>query len=137
MCPNFTIGLGETRLGIAAPFFIRLLMSNVMTARQAEKALTLGTMFTTDEAAKIGIIDDVASDKADAIKRCTQFILDCGKVSPDARTRTKLALRGKDLAELQNNREAELQEFYTQIISPTVQNAIETYLKALKARKSS
>lgn len=53
MVRNYTIGLNETRLGIAAPFFFQSAFRNVLSKRDAEKALTLGTMFTTEEALKV------------------------------------------------------------------------------------
>lgn len=137
MCPKFTIGLNETRLGIVAPLWFQASMRNVISIREAEKALTLGAMFTTDEAAKIGLIDEVASDKQDAIKRCEQFLIQFAKVSPDARAITKKNLRGKEIADLENNREADLQNFLLFANQPKVQKGLGMYLEALKAKKSS
>lgn len=112
-------------------------MQNVMSVRDTEKALTLGSMFSTDEALKIGLIDEVATDKQDAIKRCEQFLLQFAKVSPDARALTKLNCRGKDLAKLEKNREADLQTFLSFVNNPKVQKGLELYLESLKAKKSS
>lgn len=53
MCPNFTIGLNETRLGIVAPQFFVDSLQNTVSNRVAEKALTLGTLFKTDEALQV------------------------------------------------------------------------------------
>jgi len=53
MCPNFTIGLNETKLGIVAPFWFQASMRNAISLRETEKALINGTMFTTDEAFKV------------------------------------------------------------------------------------
>lgn len=53
MVDAYTIGLNETRLGISAPFFFQSAFRNVLSAREAEKALTLGTMFSTREALKV------------------------------------------------------------------------------------
>lgn len=64
-------------------------MRNTLPVREAEKALTLGTMFSTDE--------------ADAIKRCENFLMQFGKVSPDARALTKTSYRGKDISDLENS----------------------------------
>lgn len=55
MCPNFTIGLNETKLGIVAPKWFMVTMQNVLPKRVAENALTLGRMFSTDEALKVYI----------------------------------------------------------------------------------
>lgn len=137
MCPNLTIGLNETRLGIMAPTWFQASMRNVMSVRDTEKALTLGTMFSTDEALNIGLIDEIASDKADALKRCEQFILQFAKVSPDARALTKKSYRGQAIADLENNREEDLQKFMFFVDQPKVQKGLELYLESLKAKKSS
>lgn len=77
-------------------------MRNTLPVREAEKALTLGTMFSTDEALKIGLIDEAATDKADTIKPCENFLMQFAKVSPDARALTKKSLRGKHISDLEN-----------------------------------
>lgn len=137
MCPKLTIGLNETRLGIVAPEWFQASMRNVLSARESEKALTLGTMFSTDEALKVGLIDEVANDKADAIKRCEKFLLQFAKISPDARALTKKSLRGKEIAALEDDREHDLQKFLFFVNSPKVQKGLEMYLEALKTKKSS
>lgn len=53
MVQDYTIGLNETRLGISAPTFFQSAFRNVLSKREAEKALTLGTMFSTQEALKV------------------------------------------------------------------------------------
>lgn len=135
ICPKLTIGLNETRLGIVAPEFFQASMRNVLSTRETEKALTLGTMYTTDEAIKIGLVDEVATDKQDALKRCEQFLLQFSKVSPDARALTKKSLRGKELTDLEDNREHDLQKFLFFVNSPKVQKGLELYLAALKSKK--
>lgn len=137
MCPKFTIGLNETRLGIVAPLWFQASMQNVISIRETQKALTLGTLYTTDEAAKIGLIDEIANDKQDAIQRCTQFLVQFAKVSPDARALTKKNLRGKDITDLENSREADLQNFLFFVNQPKVQKGLELYLESLKTKKSS
>jgi hypothetical protein len=56
-------------------------MRNVISSRQTELALSTGQLFTTDEALKIGLIDEVATDKADAIARAEKFLLRMSKIS--------------------------------------------------------
>lgn len=53
MLPNFSIGLNETQLGIVAPTWFQATMRNTLSRREAELALTLGTLFSTDEALKV------------------------------------------------------------------------------------
>lgn len=136
MGSNLTIGLNETRLGIVAPEWFAASMRNTISVRETEKALTVGKMFSTAEALNIGLVDEEATDKADAIKRCQQFLWQFAKVSPDARALTKKMLRGKDIADLEQNLEQDLQKFLFFVNSPKVQKGLEMYLEALKAKKS-
>lgn len=117
-----------------APSWFQASMRNVMSIRDTERALTLGTMFTTDEALKVGLIDEIAADKQTALDQCEKFLLQFGKVSPDARALTKKNFRGKDIAALENNREADLQQFLFFVNQPKVQKGLEVYLASLKKK---
>lgn len=55
-----------------------------------EKALTLGTLFTTDEALKVGLIDEIAQDKTECLLKCEKFLLKFKNISPIAREYSKL-----------------------------------------------
>lgn len=135
MCPNFTIGLNETRLGIVAPTWFQASMRNVLPSRQAESALTLGTMFSTEQALKVGLIDEIATDKEDALARCENFLSQFAKVSMDARAITKKSFRSKDIADLETRREEDLQLFVFVVNQPKVQKGLELYLESLKNKK--
>jgi 3,2-trans-enoyl-CoA isomerase len=56
-------------------------MRNVISNRQTELALSTGRLFTTDEALKIGLIDEVATDKDDAVAKAEKFLLRMSKIS--------------------------------------------------------
>jgi len=56
-------------------------MRNVISNRHTELALTTGHLFTTDEALKIGLIDEVATDKADAVAKAEKFLVRMSKIS--------------------------------------------------------
>lgn len=53
---------------------------------------------------KIQLIDEVATDKADAIARCENFLGQFRKISPEARALTKQAFRNPGLMQLEENR---------------------------------
>lgn len=59
MCPDYKIGLNETRLGINAPIFLRATMRNTISQREAEKALVLGILYSTDEALKVSFTNNL------------------------------------------------------------------------------
>lgn len=52
-------------------------------------ALTLGTMFTTEEALKVGLIDEIAKDKTELIQKCEKFIGKFRKIPEIARAYSK------------------------------------------------
>ena len=56
-------------------------MRNVISNRHTELALTAGRLFTTEEALKIGLIDEVARDKADAVAKAEKFLVGISKIS--------------------------------------------------------
>lgn len=56
-------------------------LRNVISSRQTELALSTGQLFTADEALKIGLIDEIATDKADAIAKAEKFLLRMSQIS--------------------------------------------------------
>lgn len=131
---NFTIGLNETQLGIVAPLWFQATMRNTIPLRQAEIALTQGKMFSTEEALKIGLVDELASDKADALAKCEKFVESFRKIPREARAVTKQSFRRKDLEELEANREQDIQMFIYSVQMPKTQKNLEMYLERLKKK---
>ncbi|KAL1129218.1 hypothetical protein AAG570_013747 [Ranatra chinensis] len=132
--PKFTIGLNETQLGIVAPFWFQDCMRNAIGERQAELALTLGKMFSVDEALKVGLIDEIAKDKADAISKAEDFLDEQSGLPALARSTVKVAFREATLNRLLKNREADTKMFLDFISMPKVQQALEMYMQTLKKK---
>uniref|UniRef100_A0A182Q126 Enoyl-CoA delta isomerase 1, mitochondrial n=1 Tax=Anopheles farauti TaxID=69004 RepID=A0A182Q126_9DIPT len=134
MCPNYTIGLNETQLGIVAPTWFQASLRNTISRRESELALTLGKMYTTDEALKVGLVDEVAENKEKALEQATNFLNRFRKISPLARAMTKQALRSKDIVELEDNRSQDIDLFVYAVNQPSVQKGLEVYLESLKKK---
>ncbi|KAL0822360.1 hypothetical protein ABMA28_004454 [Loxostege sticticalis] len=132
---KFGIGLNETALGIVAPRWFMDTMCNVIPTREAELALTTGRMFSVEEAHKVGLIDDIATDKADAIEKCKEFIERFDSIPPMARSLTKQKFRHSALQGLIKTREADLAEFKQFCLQPQIQKAIGMYIQMLKQKK--
>lgn len=135
MVPNYKIGLNEVHLGIPVPFMVQAAMRNVLSPHRAELALMLGTLFTTDEALNVGLIDEIAADKDEAIFKCEQFLEQFGNLSFDARSITKQAFRAKDTQPLEENRELDVEQFVASVNQEPVQMVIEKYLSNLRNKK--
>ena len=56
---KFTIGLNETQLGLAAPYWFVNTFKNTVGHRVAERALGLGTLFTPLDAKAVHLVDEV------------------------------------------------------------------------------
>ncbi|XP_043663039.1 enoyl-CoA delta isomerase 1, mitochondrial [Drosophila teissieri] len=134
MVPNFTIGLNETQLGIVAPKWFMASFLSVLPQREAERALNQGRMFTTEEALKVGLIDETANSKEEAIEKCVAFIGTFAKVNPLARSLTKQQFRAADLQQLQNERKQDLEKFLFFVNQPAVQKGLGIYLEGLKKK---
>lgn len=134
MLPKFTIGLNETQLGIVAPKWFMATFLSVLPQKDAERALNQGRMFTTDEALKVGLVDETANSKEDAIAKCEAFIGSFAKVNPLARSLTKLQFRAADLQQLENERKQDLEKFLFFINQPAVQKGLGIYIEGLKKK---
>jgi len=137
MLPNFLNGLNEAPVGIVAPVFVNETIRNVVGPRKAELALTVGTLYPTDEALKMGLIDEVATDQADARARCEKFLSKFAKVPAMARSQTKLAIRKETLALLKNpkSRSQDAKIFCDYILRPSTQKDLETFFTGIKKSK--
>jgi Delta3-Delta2-enoyl-CoA isomerase len=138
MLPNFNFGLNETVVGIVPPHFVNECARNVRGTREAELALTLGTLFTSEEALKHGWIDELATDKEDAKARCEKFLQKFSKIPTTARALTKQSVRRSTLELLKNpkSRSEDAKQFVGYLLRPSTQNDIETYLASIKTKKN-
>ena len=57
----FTIGMNETQVGLAVPDGAQQLMRRVVGHHRAERLLVAGTMVPADQAAAIGLVDELAA----------------------------------------------------------------------------
>lgn len=83
---------------------------------------------------QIGLVDEIAADKAKAIERCENFLAKFKNVSPMARAFTKKGLRKRELEELENCREEDYKIFWSNLIQPDVQKGIGEFLQSLKKK---
>lgn len=131
-----SIGLNETKLGIIAPKWFQDSMINTIGYRQAELALTRGTLFTPQEALKIGLVDELASSKEDAIAKGEKFLQSFKGVPGEARQITKQGLRKDALEWLEQNREWDTTVFINFIQLEKVQTGLDRYVQSLKVKRS-
>jgi len=132
---KFQIGLNETKLGLVAPpWFVKPYVSCI-GEREAEKALYLGTLYSVDDALKIGLIDEKVDLKENivdvALERAEQFL----EVPDFARIGTKQSITRKDTIEwFDTIREKDVAVFQHIVSDKKVQGALGMYVQMLKAK---
>ncbi|KAG5667601.1 hypothetical protein PVAND_015577 [Polypedilum vanderplanki] len=128
MLPNFRIGMNETQLGMTISEGAIWIMTTLLNPRNAENALTLGKIFTTEDAKKIGLIDEIANDKEDAIAKSQAFLESYKKVPIETRGATKQIFRKKGIDLMTNNRDKDVDVFVKHVLDPKCQKMIEMFL---------
>lgn len=129
---GFKIGLNETQLGIAMPEVAIEVTKNIISPRNTEMALTQGTIFNTEEALEIGLIDEIVNDKNEAIEKSLNFLNRYKNIPKEARALTKLAFRKKVLELLNADREKDIENFVSFIMSEATQKMLANFFKAPK-----
>ncbi|EDW77996.1 uncharacterized protein Dwil_GK24255 [Drosophila willistoni] len=137
MLPQMTIGLNETQFGYMAPKWVMLSYLSVLPRRLAERALTQGKLFTTAEALDVGLVDEIAASKEEALAKCSTFIDSFSKANPLARSLTKKQIREPDVQKLIADRAGDLKECLEYINSPLLQDGLGAYFEALKQKSRS
>ncbi|KAK3909936.1 Enoyl-CoA delta isomerase 1, mitochondrial [Frankliniella fusca] len=132
--PKFSIGLNETQLGIVAPPWFVICMRDVLGHRQTEMALTSGRMFSAPEALKLGLIDAMVTNKAEAITEAQKFIAQFAKIPPLARKLTKESVRQEGIKYMEDNMIDDLQMFMDLVTQEKIQKGIGLYLASLKKK---
>ncbi|XP_031347109.1 enoyl-CoA delta isomerase 1, mitochondrial-like [Photinus pyralis] len=137
MVQNFRIGLNETLLGFRAPLPFVKLMLNTIDHRNAELALTSGRLFSTNEALQVGLIDEMAKDRADAFDKANYFLNQLKMRPPIARHFTKQSMRGALLQDISINREMYVEDHVSLLLQPNIRQLITVYMANIKNKKNS
>lgn len=82
----------------------------------------------------MGLIDETANSKEEAVKKCVEWLDPFKKISPEARSITKQALRAADIRNLDENRDQDVDLFLFAIQQKKVQKGLELYLESLKKK---
>lgn len=132
--PKFSIGLNETQLGIVAPFWFKDTMVNTIGQRQTELALMLGTLFSSQQALSIGMVDQVVDSREECLAAAHKVVSQLSKIPSEARHVSKMLMRQPTLDKLVNNKQEDIQYFSNFITQPIIQKPMGMYLEALKSK---
>lgn len=129
-------GLNESAFGLVVPQWGCDMMINLTGNRLAYQALSKGTLFNSDEALKIGLIDSVIQgENIDKLRDATQAECEKWLQSP-GREETKTMLRQPVLNRWVEQREDDLNQFVNSVSSPVTQVRIRDYLASLSKKSS-
>ena len=129
-----SIGLNESRLGIVAPPFLARQFLDTIGQRQAELGLSLGTLYTSEQALKIGLVDQVVTGdqvRETALSTAAEWT----KIPAVARVDSKILMRGKALEELKSTRQKDVDDFVRFITSEPAQKGLSAYLEMMAKRR--
>ncbi|KAH8279751.1 hypothetical protein KR054_003989 [Drosophila jambulina] len=135
MLPDLFIGIHATRFSFVISKWMMLSYQSVLPRRIVERALNQGKLFRTQEALEVGLVDEVANSKAEALAQCAAFIGTFDKANPVARTLTKRMCREPDVRELLNDRAGDLRDCVDYVLTPLFQEGLCAHLEGLKKGK--
>lgn len=130
---TIAIGLNETKLGIAAPPWLGQLMVDTVGNRQAEMSISLGLLYSPQEALRISLVDEIVP-KEDVLDRAKQQAETWAAISPQARVVSKLLTRKKHLDHLLETRQQDSDNFCSFVMKDTTQRNLGMYLDSLKKK---
>ncbi|XP_028841253.1 enoyl-CoA delta isomerase 1, mitochondrial-like isoform X2 [Denticeps clupeoides] len=133
--PRYSIGLNETLLGIVAPFWFMDTMNNTIGNRETEKALQLGLLYSTSDALKAGLVDELVPEEK-VLTTATEAMAKWLSIPDHSRQITKSMMRKQTIDKLSSNRETDVNYFVKFITKDSIQKSLGMYLAMLKKRKA-
>mmetsp|Transcript_25089 Transcript_25089/g.59602 ORF Transcript_25089/g.59602 Transcript_25089/m.59602 type:complete len:316 (+) Transcript_25089:141-1088(+) len=136
------IGLNESMLGIVAPPWLCQMYIDTIGLRQAELALLEGTLWSPQDALKIGLVDELVDENKQedqlasaVVEVAIQKAIEFAKIPSKARVGAKAVTRGRQIKNLIDNRQHDSDYFCSYVEDPAVQKTLGQYLEQLAKRK--
>jgi len=128
-----TMGLNETKIGLAAPYWLAESMKLLTGHREAEQLLALSILMKPQEALEKGCVDEVVAP--DQLLDRTKEVMEEWLEIPDiGRIQTKKQLRKYFLEELHERRDEDLESFVKGVTNPALQKMLGFYIQSLKKK---
>lgn len=127
--PGIKVGLNESAFGLVVPIWACDMMKDLIGPRLSYLSLCQGTLFTSEEAQELGLIDLIVESndlQATVEEQCQQWTQYPGRGA------NKTNLRKANLARWIREREEDLDGFVSVIDNPVTQQRITAYLQSLK-----
>ena len=133
--PKITIGLNETKFGLAPPSWLAGSYVSTIGQRQAEKAIQLGTIFNPENALSVGLVDELANDAEDVMDRSRKTLSVFGRNQAKARGLAKTLIRQPAIHQLRSKFDSDVELYVKLISSKYFQSCVDSYVKSLSKKK--
>lgn len=131
---NYSMGVTAAKVGVVAPPWFLMMLSDLMGKRATEHALQTGQVFSPAEALKVGLIDQVCSSEV-AHSTCLQALTPYLAVYQESRKTMKQYLRGNHINDFKQRRDTDKHDSVNYLMRESVQNKLGDYIQQLKKRK--
>ena len=129
---NCNIGLNEAAFGLVVPPWAIESMIDIIGRREAEKACSLGTLYSAEEALSLGLVDTLVQSPDDVPAITIQ---EAQKWTTPGRVPTKMLMRGKFVKQFMIDEAEDLDRFYQLVGNERTQAALGMYLASLGKKK--
>jgi enoyl-CoA hydratase/carnithine racemase len=134
-CLTHTPGLNESAFGLNVPVFSVALMQDVIGTQAAYRAISLGTLFKSEEAQRLGFVD-VLTESTDSAHVQDEALIECEKwVAIPGREGNKFNLRNDTHTHFIAERQADIEAFVRNLTEPVTQQRLGDYLASLSKKK--
>lgn len=129
----FRIGLNEVQVGLSVPGAIQFALRRLLGAHRAERLLVAGAMVESEEAARIGFVDELAEPAA-VVERALAWCRAHLALPPEAMAETRRLARA-DLHEALDRAQREpVEDFIERWFSDETQHTLGTLVARLKSK---
>ncbi len=130
---SYKIGLNEVAVGVRMPRPIHTAAVHVVGRRQAERMCTTAALLGTDEALRIGLVDEVLPGDR-VLPRAKEWLEQLLQLPPETLKRTRAIARRDLVAPFRRLDEEQLELFMDEWFSEETQNAMRAAVERLKKK---
>ncbi|MCE3003699.1 MAG: enoyl-CoA hydratase/isomerase family protein [Xanthomonadaceae bacterium] len=129
----YRIGLNEVQVGLSVPAAIQFALRRLLGAHRAERLLVAGAMIESDEAHRIGFVDELADADA-VVARAIEWCRAHLALPPEAMAETRRIARADLHAALDDAQRADDSAFLERWFSDETQTTLRALVARLKAK---
>ncbi len=129
---NCKIGLNEAAFGLVVPPWAIKVMFDIVGRRLGEKAVSLGELYTAEEALSMGLVDIMVATPEDIE---VEVMKEAKKWSAPGRAPTKALVRKEFVEWFLSDEAADINSFIQLVGNDRTQTAIGAYLQALANKR--